>query len=211
MQEMTDARPSAAGRPLSDAKREMILSAARRVFLEEGFDGASMQHITALAGVSKATVYNHFPSKDQLFEAVMLEQVRQLREQTFSLSGQLGRPEDVLFGLGIGFMSGILQPQNMKLARQLVSEGWRFPHLGRAFMEEGPTRGTQLLAHYLQALCSQGVLRMEDTTLAAQQFIALVEVGQANVAHMTGEFPSPAQMAQRVHSAVRLFMRGYAP
>ena len=53
---MTDASTSSAGRPLSDAKREKILSAARRVFLEDGFDGASMQRITALSGVSKATV-----------------------------------------------------------------------------------------------------------------------------------------------------------
>lgn len=199
------------GRPLSEAKREKILSAARRVFLEDGFDGASMQHITELSGVSKATVYNHFPSKDHLFEAVMLEQVRKLREQTFSLRSDMGRPEDVLFGLGVGFVSGVLQPQNMKMARQLVSDGWRFPHLGRAFMEEGPVRGTQLLANYLQALCDQGLLSIEDTTLAAQQFIALAEVGQANRAHMTGEFPSQAEIAQRVKSAVRLFMRGYAP
>lgn len=83
-------------------------------------------------------------------------------------------------------------------------------HLGRAFMEEGPIRGTQLLATYLQALCDQGLLAIDDTTLAAQQFIALAEVGQANRAHMTGEFPSPAEVAQRVKSAVRLFMRGYA-
>jgi len=208
---MTEASSASVGRPLSEAKREKILSAARRVFLEDGFEGASMQHITELSGVSKATVYNHFPSKDRLFEAVMLEQVRKLREQTFSLRSDMGRPEDVLFGLGVGFMSAVLQPQNMKMARQLVSDGWRFPHLGRAFMEEGPTRGTQLLANYLQTLCDQGVFSIEDTTLAAQQFIALAEVGQANRAHMTGEFPSQAEIVQRVKSAVRLFMRGYAP
>jgi AcrR family transcriptional regulator len=208
---MTDAHSSSVGRPLSDAKREKILAAARRVFLEDGFDGASMQHITALSGVSKATVYNHFPSKENLFEAVMLEQVRKLREQTFSVPSEVSRPEDVLFGLGVGLVSGLLEPQNMKMARQLISDSWRFPHLGRAFMEEGPVRGTQMLAAYLQSLCDQGVLRIEDTTLAAQQFGSLAEVGQADRAHMTGEFPSQAEIAQRVKSAVRLFMRGYAP
>lgn len=208
---MPDSSSKSAGRPLSDAKREQILSAARRVFLEEGLDGASMQRITELSGVSKATVYNHFPSKDLLFEAVMLEQVRKLREQTFSLSSDMGRPEDVLFGLGVGFVSGVLSPQNMKMVRQLVSEGWRFPHLGKAFMQEGPIKGTELLASYLQALCDEGVLRIEDTMLAAQQFIALAEVGQANRAHMTGAFPSQHEITMRVASAVRLFLRGYAP
>lgn len=208
---MTDACNPSVERPLSEAKREKILSAARRVFLEDGFDGASMQLITNLSGVSKATVYNHFPSKDSLFETVMLEQVRSLRERAFTVSIDMGRPEDVLFGLGVGFVSGVLQPSNIKMARQLVSDGWRFPHLGRAFMEEGPIRGSQLLANYLQALCNQGVLEIENTILAAQQFIAMAEVGHANRAHMTGEFPSQAEISQCVKSAVRLFMRGYAP
>jgi TetR/AcrR family transcriptional regulator, mexJK operon transcriptional repressor len=207
----TDGGPGAAGRQLSDAKHEQILSAARRVFLEDGLDGASMQRITELSGVSKATVYNHFPGKDRLFEAVMLEEVRKLRDSSFKLRSGLDKPEDVLFRLGVGLVSGILQPQNLKIARQLVADGWRFPHLGRAFMAEGPDRGAELLASYLQHLCSQGLLRIDDPVLAAHQFVALAEVGQANQAHMTGELPSQDAIASRVRSAVRLFMRGYAP
>ncbi|TAH13322.1 MAG: TetR/AcrR family transcriptional regulator [Curvibacter sp.] len=208
---LIDAGPGAEGRQLSEVKREQIMSAARRVFLEEGFDGASMQRITELSGVSKATVYNHFPGKDRLFEAVMLEQVRKLRDNTFTLLTGLDKPQDVLFGLGVGLVSGILQPQNLKIARQLVSDGWRFPHLGRAFMAEGPNRGAELLASYLQDLCAQGVLRIDDPVLAAHQFVALAEAGQANEAHMTGELPSQDEIASRVRSAVKVFMRGYAP
>jgi TetR/AcrR family transcriptional regulator, mexJK operon transcriptional repressor len=209
--QLSDAGPGATGRQLRDTKREQILSAARRVFLEDGFDGASMQRITGLSGVSKATVYNHFPGKEQLFEAVMLEQVRKLRDTAFAIRSGLDKPEDVLFGLGVGLVSGILQPQNLKIARQLVSDSWRFPHLGRAFMTEGPNRGAELLALYLQGLCAKGVLRIDDPVLAAQQFVALAEVGQANQAHMTGEVPSQDAIAARVRSAVKLFMRGYAP
>jgi TetR/AcrR family transcriptional regulator, mexJK operon transcriptional repressor len=208
---LSEASPGAAGRQLSDTKRAQILSAARRVFLEGGFDGASMQRITELSGVSKATVYNHFPGKEQLFEAVMLEQVRKLRDNAFTMRSGPDKPEDVLFRLGVGLVSGILQPQNLKIARQLVSDGWRFPHLGRAFMTEGPDRGAELLSSYLQDLCAQGVLRMDDPVLGARQFCALAEVGQANQAHMTGELPSQDAIAARVRSAVKLFMRGYAP
>ena len=77
---LRDAGRGAAGRQLSDTKREQILSAARRVLLEDGFNGASTQRINELLGVSKANVFNHFPAKAQLLEAVMLEQVRKLRD-----------------------------------------------------------------------------------------------------------------------------------
>jgi TetR/AcrR family transcriptional regulator, mexJK operon transcriptional repressor len=208
---VTDGGAGTVGRLLSAAKREQILSAARLVFLEDGFDGASMQRITERSGVSKATVYNHFPGKDRLFEAVMLEQVRELRDKAFTARAASEKPEEVLLHLGVSLVSGILEPQNLKIVRQLVSDSWRFPHLGKAFMAEGPARGAELLAAYLESLCRQGVLRIDDPVLAAQQFVALAEVGQANQAHMTGQLSSSAELAARVRSAVRLFMRGYAP
>jgi AcrR family transcriptional regulator len=195
---------------LSEAKHQQILDAARQVFMEDGLSGASMQRITDLSKVSKATVYNHFPSKEALFEAVMHEQVAQLRTQVFSLEPTQAPPEAVLFGLGCGFVAGILSPPNMKMARQLVAEGWRMPHLGKAFYGEGPDRGRDLLAGYLQALCDSGRLSIPDTRLAAEQFIALAEVGMSARTHMTGEAPSEQEIAVKVRSAVELFLRGYA-
>lgn len=195
----------------SEAKRQKILEAARQVFMEEGLSGASMQRITDLSGVSKATVYNHFPSKEALFEAVMHEQLTALRQQVFNLDAIEAAPEEVLFGLGYGFVMGILAPSNMKMARQLVAEGWRMPHLGKAFYAEGPDRGRELLADYLQKLCDGGVLSIPDTRLAAEQFVALAEVGMSSRAHMTGEPPTKEEIAYKVRSAVLLFMAGYAP
>jgi hypothetical protein len=91
-----------------------------------------------------------------------------------------------------------------------VAEGWRMPHLGKAFYAEGPDRGRELLAGYLQALCDIGRLSIPDTRLAAEQFIALAEVGTSARTHMTGEAPSEQEIAVKVRSAVDLFLRGYA-
>jgi AcrR family transcriptional regulator len=195
---------------LNEAKHQQILNAAQQVFMEDGLSGASMQRITDLSRVSKATVYKHFPSKEALFEAVMGEQVAQLRQQVFNLESTNAPPEAVLFGLGFGFVAGILSPPNMKMARQLVAEGWRMPHLGKAFYAEGPDRGRELLAGYLQALCDCGRLSIADTGLAAEQFIALAEAGLSARAHMTGEAPGEQEIARKVRSAVDLFLRGYA-
>jgi TetR/AcrR family transcriptional regulator of autoinduction and epiphytic fitness len=53
------------------AKRQIILEGAIKVFTEKGFDASSMDKIAEVAGVSKRTVYNHFESKERLFQAIV--------------------------------------------------------------------------------------------------------------------------------------------
>src|SRR3546814_8149225 len=57
------------GRPSDPGKHDAILENARRMFTRLGFDGTSMDELAQHAGVSKATIYNHFDSKEALFEA----------------------------------------------------------------------------------------------------------------------------------------------
>ena len=67
---MTEA-PTVLPTRLTDRKREAIVLAAIAEFREHGFSGTSMDRVAAAADVSKRTVYNHFPSKDELFEAIL--------------------------------------------------------------------------------------------------------------------------------------------
>ena len=67
------------------AKRQQILDGARRCFLAQGFDGASMNDIVVAAGVSKGTVYAYFPSKEKLFAAMVFEDKRRHAERTVVL------------------------------------------------------------------------------------------------------------------------------
>src|SRR5690606_7547049 len=75
----TDACPLASegarrGRPAAGqdpVKRKQIIEGARRVFIDMGFDAASMNDITREAGVSKGTIYVYFANKEELFEAIV--------------------------------------------------------------------------------------------------------------------------------------------
>src|SRR5262245_12682919 len=69
-------------------KRRQILEGARRMFLAQGFDAASMGAIARQAGVSKGTLYVYFKSKEELFEAIVEEQCRAEAEQIFTLDRQ---------------------------------------------------------------------------------------------------------------------------
>src|SRR5271166_5127811 len=74
------------GAPGGDtAKRQQIMEGARRVFLHDGFDGASVGDIVRAAGVSKGTLYAYFPSKEKLFEALIVEDRRKQAEVLFTL------------------------------------------------------------------------------------------------------------------------------
>ena len=59
----------------TEGRRQVIIDAALEVFKEVGYERASMAEISARAGGSKATLYNYFKSKEELFSAAMLEAV----------------------------------------------------------------------------------------------------------------------------------------
>src|ERR1700681_1589822 len=67
------------------AKRCQIIKGARRVFLAQGFDAASMGEIARAAGVSKGTLYVYFQSKEELFDAIVGEECGVQAETTFAL------------------------------------------------------------------------------------------------------------------------------
>src|SRR6476661_6012028 len=81
-------RPTAESRGVDTAKRAQIIDGARRVFLAQGFDAASMGAIAREASVSKGTLYVYFKSKEELFETIVEEQCRQQADQIFNLDSE---------------------------------------------------------------------------------------------------------------------------
>src|ERR1700740_2399648 len=81
------------------SKRRQILDGARRVFLELGFDGASMGEIARVAGVSKGTLYVYFADKHHLFEAIVEQENLDYGRSVFNLAPELD-PQTTLFEFG---------------------------------------------------------------------------------------------------------------
>src|SRR5215467_264199 len=80
-------------------KRQQIMEGARRLFLAQGFDAASMNAIAQEAGVSKGTLYVYFSSKEALFEAIVERQIEEQAAQIFMLDADED-VEEVLTRLG---------------------------------------------------------------------------------------------------------------
>ena len=193
-------------------KAESILDAAKRLFLESGFGAVSMDALARVAGVSKATVYAHFASKEELFGAVIERECERYFDR-FS-AGELD-PQDVrasLTILGRRFLELILSPDAIALHRLIVGEVSRFPELGEIFWRAGPERNHAQIEAFLTAAAAAGSLDIADSRLAAEQFTGLVR-GETQLRHLLRleNKADHAAVTNIVSAAVGTFLRAFAP
>ncbi len=195
---------------LTDRKREAIVRAAVHEFRSAGYDATSMDRIAAAAGVSKRTVYNHFPSKDELF-ALMLEQLWESSEAStdapyraeVSLESQL---RQVLMHK----LTLLSDPDFIDLARVGMAEIIRSPARARDIVGRMQARENGVTV-WIRAAMADGRLVEVDAQFAAQQLLGLVK-GFAFWPQVTfGQSPLPAAEQARVaDSAVAMFLGRYA-
>jgi AcrR family transcriptional regulator len=191
-------------------KAESILAAAKRAFLAAGFGAVSMDTIAREAGVSKATVYAHFGSKEELFGAVIERECERYFDR-FS-SGELD-PRDVrasLSILGRRFLELILSPDAIALHRIILGEVTRFPMLGGVFWRAGPERERVQIEGFLRRAAAAGALTLTDPRLAAEQFVSLVraDVQLRQLLRLRAE-PSDLEIEVVVEGAVSTFIRAF--
>jgi TetR/AcrR family transcriptional regulator of autoinduction and epiphytic fitness len=162
------------GRPPSDAKREAILRAALKAFRETGFHATSMDAIAEEANVSKRTVYNHFPSKDILFDTVT-DRLWMLLVPLGEASPAAALPvEDRLEQLALRRLEVLLQPDLVALLKTVMSESLASPELQRAFVGGRElTHGQLGLRALLAEEVHMGRLKIEQLDLAGGQFWGL--------------------------------------
>ena len=199
-------------RTKSETRRQAILDAAADVFQETGFERASMSAICERLGYSKATLYNYFASKEELFSAVVFDAT----EAEFEATHEALDPtmEDVTQALelfGQRLLTLIYAPQVQAMRRLVVSEAGR-SELGRKCYELGPVRNEAVAAEFLQQAMNAGKLRQADARIAALHLRGLLE------AEWLDRFLfqvlidiSAEEINLTVQRAVATFMAAYGP
>ncbi len=194
-------------------KRRHILEGARAVFAEQGFDRASVDVIAARAGVSKATVYNHFADKKALFVATVVEETDAMRASLGACLERLGDDlEQALQVMGEKIAKLWLTPSVAALYRQAIAESAHLPEIGRMVFEQGTLPLEEAVAAHLARWHERGALRIDDARAAAITFIALCH-GDLVTRMRLGVLEDPVDDAVRetVRRAVRTFARAFAP
>ena len=198
----------------SDRKRKALLLAATEVFLDKGYDGASMDDVAAKAAVSKPTVYKYFSDKEKLFAEIVRATTSQIddlvRLVVETMSDQTG-VEAGLTALARRFIAALMQPQVLRLRRLVIANADRFPGVGRDWYEQGFERVLATLANTFQSLADRKLLRLGDPLLAANHFVGLLLWIPVNKAMFTGDHRATSdELEHYAIAAVRAFLTGYA-
>ena len=191
-------------------KFDQVLAGARQVFLADGFGGASVNKIAAVARVSKATIYSYFPDKRALFSEVIRSECDRQAELALRLVDTGRPPRDVLTEAARQLLGFLLSEFSQRVFRICVAEADRFPELGRAFYESGPMMGRRRLRDYLHAAAGRGELVAADFDLAADQFAELckAELWMRAVFGIQQDFDA-AEIARIADAAVETFLARY--
>ena len=197
----------------STQKRAAILTAARELFLSDGFDRTSVDAVAARAGVSKRTVYDYFGDKQTLLQAVvdgvgqsLITTIGRILDDTLAEPTEAIDLEDVLVTFAMRIATAMLGSAEYATLQRLVrTQFGHLPNGGENSMADAPD---EALAERFAAFAAAGLLDIPDARLAADQFIALTfgvalnRFGSANATEDTRVRPL-------VVEGVRTFLRAY--
>jgi AcrR family transcriptional regulator len=191
------------------SKRRQILDGARKVFMDLGFDGASMGEIARSAGVSKGTLYVYFADKNRLFEAIVEETALEQGEIAFD-SGPAGDAATTLSEFGAAYIGMILRPDGGSAIRTVMAIAERMPEVGRRYYERVLQKTINRLAGHLGVHQKAGELAIDDRELAASQFLLTCQASLfLPFIFQAAPPPSPDRVAEVIASAVRMFLAAY--
>ena len=204
-----EARP-ARGRPRDTEKNSAIIDAASQLFLENGFDGTSMDEVAKRAGVSKQTVYSHFSSKEQLFSEAI-----HLTISTYFPENALKGVEHHTLEADLTAVAGkfgrlLMSPDAMAMHRVLVAAAPKGPAFAQMFWNAGPAEMNDKLAEFLKTWAERGELAIENFEEAAGRLITLLK-GKAHFMLEIGliDHVSDEDLAAQIKDAVACFLKIY--
>ncbi|KEQ52818.1 TetR/AcrR family transcriptional regulator [Sphingobium chlorophenolicum] len=193
-------------------RRQAILDVASQSFLENGYAATTMSAIAAALGGSKGTLWSYFPSKEELFAAVLDNATTAYRARLAEILDPGGDLEETLRRTGLNILTKITAPDSIALHRLVVAESGRFPEMGAIFYEHAPGTTRRLIAEYLEQAMDRGLLRRSDPGLAARTFAMLMLSGShQSLIWGQMERTTPEQMAADVEYGLECFLRAYAP
>ena len=197
----------------TEARREAILEVASQAFLEFGFERTSMAEIVHRIGGSKSTIYGYYPSKEALFLAV----TQAAGERHIQSAFEALAAHDVRIGIQEALgklcqkLAVLMCSQELAATHRMVLAEAGRSNVGALFYEAGPKRGIADIAEFFHRAMEQGCMRQGDPTVAAQQFLALVQA-EIQPRWYYKELPAltDEQIKDMVSRAMTTFSHAYA-
>jgi len=156
-----------------EARPGELLEAALDLFVEKGFAATRSEEVAARAGVSKGTLFLYFPSKEELFKAVVRENmVRHQTEGAEEIARFEGPTADLLEYLMLEWWRRYGATKASGISKLVMSEASNFPDLARFFQEEVVTPGHAMIRSVVQRGIDRGEFRSVDMDLTVHSVLA---------------------------------------
>lgn len=154
-----------------------ILAAAGRIFIEHGYEGASMEEIAKAAAVTRQTLYNRYPEgKESLFVAVAERMWKAFPVMNVATDERaLADPRNGLMQIATEFACFWSGPSAADFLRMVIMEGRRFPVLADRFDEVIQTPAMTVISDYLAELARRGILAVQEPETAARDFMEMLD------------------------------------
>lgn len=181
MTRTTSERPVSANSAVRERSRTKILSAAKTLFLEDGYDGVNLEQIATRAGVARQTVYNRFGSKNAVFRAVMERHWANLDPEAlptrFAAGDERGfaDPASFLRRFAQTLLDFIDETGQIAFTRLVIAESRRAPWIAEEFYRLGKEPLLRAFAGCLRDMAEAGAIDCPSPELAAHQFLGLIQ------------------------------------
>lgn len=195
--------PTLPRRLSEDERRIVLVEAAERIFLAQGYAAASMDDVAQAAGMSKKTLYHLYASKEALFDAVVERFCAPMHDAAVPNAPDR---RAALVRVLEDIADHILSPRSVALFRVIASEVKRAPELAAA-IERIRGRKANVLQAWLAAQAAAGWLDIDDAEETAGMLIGMV-VGEPHMLMLLGmrQAPTAEERAARVRLAVSIFL-----
>ncbi len=199
-----------AGRPAARdvaGRMENLLDVATDVFLRRGYEHANVSEIARRAGASKGTIYSRYPSKAELFAAVITRKMNKLQAASSETLVSQIPLKKVLENYGVRLVMGITNSETRSLYRIFIAVSAKFPRLAYNFWNVGPQRSMTTVRDYL---ARHPEFKGKHPELAAEKFWALCCGHTVLRALLQEEDDTPEEVIRfKVKEATRIFLSAY--
>jgi AcrR family transcriptional regulator len=156
-----------------DARPQELLAAALDLFVERGYAAARLDDVAARAGVSKGTLYLYFENKEELFKAVVRENlVSALAEAEDQIERSSSNSRDLLRGFILSWWERVGATKLSGISKLMMAESGNFPDVARFYHEEVISRCNALIVGILERGIARGEFRAVDTINANLVIVA---------------------------------------
>jgi AcrR family transcriptional regulator len=190
---------------MSAERETQMMDAARELFFSRGMSATSMDDVARHTGVSKATIYRRFTSKEEMFAYIVLNSAEKVSASFACITLDEENPIASLRQSALALHKQAYKKEAISLMRQLIAEANNFPKLSQQARDIYIQSVIKRLTHFFTSLIKKGLMKHNYPQQAAISFVTLCT---GNLRPLLNAVISKKDELKRMESELEVFIKG---